>query len=256
MSDVTALPNTDPGVFGLRGKTVLVTGASSGIGHQIALSCALAGASVVATGRDETRLAALVEQMNGPTHRYLAADLRDDVSVKHLATQVERLDGVVHSAGIAALAPLRMATRKHIESQMHTNYLAPMLLTQQLLLRSAICNGGSIVFVSSISAHIGVAGVSAYGASKAALEAMARSLALEVAKKAMRVNCLAPGLVETPMLAAAKANATSLDQTLARYPLGLGRPEDVAHAAVFLLSGASRWITGTTITIDGGHTVG
>lgn len=256
MSENSAVHKQAGDVFTLRGKTVLVTGASSGIGYQIALSCALAGASVVATGRDESRLSALLTEMDGPAHRFLLADLRDDSNVKTLASQIERIDGVVHSAGISALAPLRLATRAHIESQMNINYVAPMLLTQQLLLRNAISNAGSIVFLSSISAHIGVPGVCAYGASKAALEAMARGLALEVAKKAIRVNCVAPGLVDTPMLKEARANVASLDQTLARYPLGLGQPADVAHAAVFLLSPASRWITGTTLTIDGGHTVG
>ena len=256
MNEASTLQTQANDVFSLRGKTVLVTGASSGIGYQVAVSCALAGASVVATGRNETRLAALVAQLEGPAHRFVVADLRDDSSVKALAGQIERIDGLVHSAGISALAPLRLATRGHIESQMDTNFVAPMLLTQQLLLRNAVSNGGSIVFVSSIAAHIGVPGVCAYGASKAALEAMARSLSLEVAKKAIRVNCLAPGLVDTPMLKSARANVDSLDKTLAQYPLGLGQPEDVANAAIFLLSAASRWITGTTLTIDGGHTVG
>ena len=256
MNENSVMQKQGSDVFTLSGKTVLVTGASSGIGYQIALSCALAGANVVATGRDEGRLSALLTEMNGLAHRFLLADLRDDFSVKALASQIERIDGVVHSAGIAMLAPLRLATRAHIESQMDVNYVAPMLLTKQLLQRNAISNGGSIIFVSSISAHIGAQGVCAYGASKAALEAMARGLALEVAKRAIRVNCLAPGSVDTPMLQAARANVASLDQTLARYPLGLGQPEDVAHAAVFLLSAASRWITGTTLTIDGGHTIG
>jgi NAD(P)-dependent dehydrogenase (short-subunit alcohol dehydrogenase family) len=179
-----------------------------------------------------------------------------DESIKDLVQNVGKIDGVVHSAGISMLAPLRLASRKHIEDQLRTNTVGPMLLTQQLLLRNAINAGGSIVFISSISAHIGVHGVSAYGGSKAALEGMARSLSTEVAKKKIRVNCLAPGLVETPMLEAARSTTGGLDETLARYPLGFGLPEDVAHAAIFFLSQASRWITGTTLVLDGGHTVG
>ncbi|RYH71112.1 MAG: SDR family oxidoreductase [Alcaligenaceae bacterium] len=247
---------TLPEQFSLAGKTILVTGASSGIGRQIAVSCALAGATLVVSGRNTDRLAALLAQLGSRAHRMVAADLLDESSVKHMAVQIGEIDGVVHSAGIAALAPLRLASKAHIEGQLATNFVAPMLLTQQLLLRNAVANGGSIVFISSISAHIGVHGVSAYSASKAALEAMARSLAIEVARKLIRVNCLAPGLVETPMLAAARSTAGGLEETLARYPLGVGQPEDVANAAVFFLSHASRWITGTTLTLDGGHTVG
>ena len=211
---------------------------------------------MIASGRDEGRLDAVVSQMNAPAHFSMPCDLLDDASVKDLAGRVGKIDGVVHSAGIAALAPLRLASRAHIQSQMELNYLGPLLLTQQLLLRNAIAGGGAIVFVSSISAHIGVHGVSAYGASKAALEAMARSLSVEVAKKKIRVNCLAPGLVETPMLKAARETLGSMDETLAKYPLGFGEPDDVANAAIFLLSPASRWITGTTLVLDGGHTVG
>ncbi len=253
---VPGSPAVRPNPFSLDGKTVLVTGASSGIGRQIALGCAYAGAIVVATGRDKARLDALLVELNGSGHRCVPADLAVDTGIKELALQAGKVDGVVHSAGISALAPLRLASRAHIESQMGTNFVAPYLLTQQLLLRNAIAQGGAILFISSISAHIGVHGVSAYGASKAALEAMTRSLAIEVAKKKIRVNCLAPGLVETPMLQAALATTGGMEQTIAAYPLGLGKPEDIANAAVFFLSVASRWITGTTLILDGGHTIG
>lgn len=98
--------------------------------------------------------------------------------------------------------------------------------------------------------------MSSYSASKGAVEAMARSLSMEVAKKGIRVNCLAPGLVQTPMFEAALSTTGGLDETIKSYPLGLGQPEDVANAAIFFLSPASRWITGTTLVLDGGHTVG
>lgn len=241
--------------FGLHERTVLITGASSGIGRQIALSCAKAGATLVLTGRNDERLQALLDELGGAPHRMLVADLNDEAQVDALSTGVGKIDGLVHSAGIAALAPLRMASREHIESQLATNLIAPMLLTRALLARQAVHNGGSIVFISSVSAHIGVRGVSAYSASKAAVEGMARSLSIELAPRSIRVNCLAPGLVQTPLLDAAVATTGNLDETFGRYPLGIGQTEDVANAAIFFLSRASRWITGTTLVLDGGHTV-
>lgn len=241
--------------FSLHGRTVLVTGASSGIGRQIALSCAAAGATVVITGRNGERLQAVFDELGCAPHQMLAADLNDEAQVDALSRAVGKIDGVVHCAGIAALSPLRMASREHIESQLATNVIAPMLLTRYLLARQAVRNDGSILFISSISAHVGVRGVGAYSASKAAIEGLARSLSMELAPRKIRVNCLAPGFVQTPMLAAALTTTGSLDTSVARYPLGIGQPEDVANAAIFFLSQASRWITGQTLVLDGGHTV-
>jgi NAD(P)-dependent dehydrogenase (short-subunit alcohol dehydrogenase family) len=184
--------------FSLAGKTVLVTGASSGIGRQIALSCAQAGADIVASGRNEARLASLIDELPPDAHRPLACDLGDNSQTEALAEQASKLHGLVHCAGTALLAPLHMATNQHIEDQLAVNTVAPMHLTRQLLLRNALQPGDAIVFVSSISAHIGVAGVAAYSASKAALEAMARCLAMEVARKKIRANCLAPAWSNPP----------------------------------------------------------
>lgn len=245
-----------PNPFSLAGRRILVTGASSGIGRQIALGCAQAGAEVVASGRDSGRLDATLAALDGSGHQALALDLCDEAAIQSAVPEMGPLDGVVHGAGISLLAPLRLATRSHIESQLAANLVGPMLLTRQLLLRNSLRRGGAIVFISSISAHIGVHGVSSYAASKGALEAMARSLSMEVARKGIRVNCLAPGLVRTPMFEAALSTTGGLDETIKAYPLGLGLPEDVAHAAVFFLSPASRWITGATLVLDGGHTVG
>ncbi|WP_455886681.1 SDR family NAD(P)-dependent oxidoreductase [Pseudomonas rustica] len=247
--------NNELSAFALSEQVILVTGASSGIGRQIALSCAAAGATVVLSGRNVERLHAVLDELGGAPHRILAADLNDEAQVDELSRSVGKIHGVVHSAGVAALSPLRMASREHIESQLATNVIAPMLLTRYLLARQAICNGGSILFISSISAHIGVRGVGAYSASKAAVEGLARSLAIELAPRKVRVNCLAPGFVQTPMLDAMHSTTGNLDSTVARYPLGIGQPEDVANAAIFFLSAASRWITGQALVLDGGHTV-
>lgn len=246
--------STNP--FSLAGKTILVTGASSGIGRQIALSCAEAGAALIISGRDEARLNSVLSSLQGEAHRAITADLSTDAGIESLGATAGKIDGVVHSAGISQLAPMRMISRAHVQDQLNTNVIAPMLLTRQLLARNSIREHGSILFISSISAHIGVHGVAAYSASKAALEGMTRSLSMEVARKKLRVNCLAPGLVETPMFAAAQSTTGGLEETVAKYPLGIGKPEDVANAAIFFLSQASRWITGTTLVLDGGHTVG
>jgi NAD(P)-dependent dehydrogenase (short-subunit alcohol dehydrogenase family) len=242
--------------FSLEGKRILVTGASSGLGRAIAIACSQRGAIIIATGRDELRLQQTMAELEGVGHSAVCADMLVDSDRVQLALAAGKIHGLVHSAGVAALAPLRQASIAHIEGQMRSNFFAPILLTQQLLLRGAIQQGGSILFMSSISAHIGVHGVSAYSATKGALEAAARSLSMEVAKRGIRVNCLAPGLVQTPMYDAALNATGGLEGTLARYPLGVGLPDDVANAAIFFVAQASRWVTGTTLIVDGGHTIG
>jgi NAD(P)-dependent dehydrogenase (short-subunit alcohol dehydrogenase family) len=165
------------------------------------------------------------------------------------------LEGVVHCAGISRLSPVRMMTEAHLLEIMAINVNAPMLLTQGLLKKQKIQNGGSILFISSVAAHIGVPGVAGYSGSKAALIGMMRCLAMEVVKKKIRVNCLSPALVNSPLLEATAELVGSMEQEEKNYPLGFGGPEDVANACVFFLAGASRWITGATLVMDGGLTI-
>lgn len=234
---------------------MLVTGASSGIGRQIAISCAGMGARVVLSGRDPERLSQTLAAMEGEGHRAVPAELTLDADLDRLVAEAGALDGVVHCAGISRLAPIRMATRVHVEEVWKVNYEAPVLLTQRLLARSRVNPDGSILFMSSIAAFIGVAGVGVYSGSKAALIATMRCLAMETVRRRIRVNCLAPALVESPLLEATEKMVMSIETTRADYPLGFGKAEDVANAAVFFLSGASRWITGTTLVMDGGLTI-
>lgn len=243
--------------FSLAAKRILITGASSGIGRSIASVVAATGATVVASGRNSDRLAQTLAALPRGDHRSIAMDLTEGDAPARIAAEVGALHGVVHSAGISALAPLRLARPDAFERLWRTNYLAPMLVTQALLKAGRIADGGSIVFIGSISANIGVAGVGGYSGTKAALAASARCLAIEVSKRRIRVNTVAPGIVETEMAAAgSEMLGETMDRQRADYPLGFGRPEDVAHLAAFLLSDASRWITGTSIVIDGGHTIG
>ena len=244
---------SDP--FSLAGKRILVTGASSGIGRQIAITAAARGASLVISGRDEARLAETLTMMvASKDHRILPADITVIDQRQRLADECGPVDGVVHSAGTSVLSPIRLATDRHVRDLFALNYEGPVLLSQRLLYRKEVRDGGSILFISSIAAHIGVRGVGVYSGTKAALLATVRCMALEVVKNKIRVNCLSPSLVQSPLLDLMSKNV-SLEEKSADHPLGLGTPDDVANAAIFFLSPASRWITGTTLIMDGGLTI-
>ncbi|PPC81873.1 MAG: 3-oxoacyl-ACP reductase [Methylotenera sp.] len=245
--------------FSLSGKRILVTGASSGLGYATAVSCAKMGAEVIGVGRDTERLAntlKALQEISALPHTVVSADLTLASDRDMLLSKITSpLNGVVHSAGISRLSPVRMITQAHLQEVQTINVEAPTLLTQALLKKNLIAANGSIIFIASIAAHIGVAGVAAYSGSKAALLAITRCLAVEVVKRGIRANCLSPALVETPLLEATANITGTIEAERNNYPLGFGKPDDVANAAIFMLSDASRWITGTTIVMDGGLTI-
>ena len=241
--------------FSLDGKRILITGASSGLGRAMAIACAKRGATILINGRDEARLQDTLITLGDRLHQSIRGDLTDPDACDRIAQSCGQIDGVVHSAGISRLAPVRLATLQHFDEVWKTNYVAPLMLTQRLLAKNQVLPDGSILFLSSIAALIGVAGVGVYSGTKAALIATMRCLAMEVVKRRIRVNCLAPALVETPLLEATGRVVGSLEKQEASYPLGFGKPDDVANAAIFFLSSASRWITGTTLVMDGGLTI-
>ena len=255
---VSSNPPFNP--FSLAGKRVLVTGASSGLGYAIALSCARMGAEIIATGRDQARLAKILEELlaiSNLPHKIIAADLTlADGRAEVVANLGGEIHGLTHCAGISRLCPVRMLSETHLRELQAINVEAPMLLTQGILKRNLLAAGGSILFIASIAAYIGVPGVAAYSGTKAALIGIARCLALEVVKHRIRVNCLAPSLVDTPMLDSPLMMPGSFDRQRESHPLGFGKPQDVANAAIFMLSDASPWITGTTLVMDGGLTIG
>ncbi len=241
--------------FSLAGKRILVTGASSGIGRQIAISCAQMGAQLVVSGRHSERLAATLAELEGDGHTQIVADLSRQEDIDGLAGDAGVVDGVVHAAGISKLAPFRLISRTQLDEIFSSNVYAPMLLTKGLLAKKRIAANGSIVFVSAVASHIGPLASGVYSASKAALLGVMRTLALEVAKQGIRANCIAPGYVRTPMLETLSQGGASIEEHTKLTPLGLGEPEDVSYAVVFYLSDASRWITRNYFIVDGGLTV-
>lgn len=245
---------TDYNPYSLRGKRVLVTGASSGIGRAIAIEFSRMGATLALTARREAELGETLAALDSGGHALFPADITDTAQRDRVADEVGPLQGVVHCAGTSLLAPIRLASQKHFHDLHALNYEGPMLLTQRLLFRKQVQPGGSILFLASIAAHIGVPGVGAYSGTKAALIATMRCLAMETVKQKIRVNALSPALVQTALLEKTGKHV-SLEEKERDYPLGFGTPEDVAWAAAYFVSDASRWVTGTTLVLDGGLTI-
>jgi NAD(P)-dependent dehydrogenase (short-subunit alcohol dehydrogenase family) len=244
----------------LTGRTFLVTGASSGIGLAAAVLLSQLGARVVLMARSTGRLQNALMLLEGEGHRTLSFDLTlpDAVpsTLKSLSVEIGPLSGIVHCAGAQLLRPLRVVTTQDIDSLLKLNVVAALMLSKGLRQKGVHASASSIVFVSSVMGLVGAPGRAAYCASKSALHSMTKALAVELAHEGIRVNCIAPGFVRTPMLDEAEAAVGSeqLRRIEELQPLGIGDPRDVANAIAFLLADASRWITGSTIVVDGGYT--
>ncbi|MFH2095576.1 MAG: SDR family oxidoreductase [Bacteroidota bacterium] len=236
-------------LYNLSGKKILVTGASSGIGREIANLAAGFGADLIITGRNTERLGQVLSGLQPGDHKVVVSDLTKTDNIDQLVSMAGKLDGVVHSAGITAYMPVQFINEKSIGELMKINFEAPVTLTARLLRKKKIIDGGAIVFLSSIATKYPYFGGAMYAASKSALEGYARVLALELAPRKIRVNCLSPAFVETEMLKGAKGtvNNEGIDQYESFLPLGFGKPEDVAKAAVYFLSDHSAWITGENL---------
>ncbi|NDC40887.1 MAG: SDR family oxidoreductase [Chitinophagia bacterium] len=243
-------------LFSLQGRTILVTGASSGIGREIAITLSGMGAHVVATGRNAARLAETQASL-ATEGTILPADLTDDTAITALVKQLPALDGAVFCAGLVEYTPAKFITSEKIANVFNLNFNSQVVLTQQLLKNKKVSKGASLVYISSISSKIGVAATALYGASKAALNAYVRVLATELAPQGIRVNSICPGLIQTPMLenAATVIDKESFTEAAKDYPLGIGAPENVAGPVAFLLADAGKWITGTEMIVDGGLTI-
>lgn len=240
--------------FSLEGKTVLVTGASSGIGQATAIECAKMGAKVVITGRNVERLQETFDQLEGEGHLQIAADLNSEDEIAKLVEQCPVLNGLVNNAGRGKSKPVNFIGLQDLQDVYQTNLFGVALLTKMLLKKKKIAKEGSIVFTSSISAYMTAAGLSIYASSKAAVAAYMRTCAIELGPKGIRANAILPGMVETKLINSGTYTDEDKQNDLALYPLGrYGRPEDIARAMVFLLSDASAWMTGTELIVDGGR---
>lgn len=242
--------------FSLEGKTILITGASSGIGRATAVACSQHGGRMIVTGRNEARLAETLAMLAGEGHEAVACDLTSDEDVKALVGKLPKLDGIVHCAGTQQTCITKMLNKGVLEGLMDTNFFSAAVLNAALMKAKLLAKGASVVFVSSAAAsRVAEVGNAAYSASKGALSAYSRVLAAELVPRNIRVNTVAPGMVRTGLMEKFDVTEEEFLENEKQYPLGYGKPEDVAYAIVFLLSNASRWITGTELLMDGGLTL-
>lgn len=246
--------------FSLEGKTILVTGASSGIGRQCAIDCAKMGAKVLAIGRNQERLNEVVREIpcNGSGYSF---DLSDIDGIKNLIFKMVeengKLDGFIHAAGIEVTSPIKLSKPEEFESVYRVNCLSAFEIVKNLCGLKTFNKGGAIVLISSISGVIARKGLSAYAASKGALISAARVMALEMAPREIRVNTISPGTILTPMMQLALDSLGEEERKKRNdgFPLGIGYPSDISNACIYLLSDAGRWVTGQNLIVDGGFTI-
>ena len=243
--------------FTLEGKTILVTGASSGIGRATAIECSKMGATVIITARNEERLANTLNELEGIGHKMIICDLSDEADIDKLVAGLPEIQGLVNNAGFTKISPVQFITSEIISNIFQVNTVAPMLLLQKLMKKKKLNKGASVVFTGSVSG-IGISevGNSIYAASKGAVSAFIRCAALEFASKKIRVNAVCPAMVDTGILDAGTISKEQLTDGVKNYPLGrYGTPNDIAWAMIYLLSDASCWVTGDNLVIDGGLTL-
>lgn len=241
--------------FSLEGKTIMVTGASSGIGRGIAVTCSKMGAKVVINGRNKQKLQETLSMMEGDEHVILSGDLTKYETLTSIVNELPKLDGIVYCAGIVQRALAKQVTESDIDTIMNVNFKAPVLLQSLILQKKIVNKGASIVFIASLGADSPNIGNGLYSASKGAMISYANCLMSELAPRKIRVNCISPAMVWTDLAFDNFVTEEDLKSDEQRYPLKrYGKPEDIAYLAVYLLSDASSWMTGNNIKITGGIT--
>ena len=244
---------TDFNPFSLEGKTILVTGASSGIGRGIAIACSKMGASVIVNGRNEERLNETLLQMNGENNQKAVADLSNLGNVSSMVSALPKLDGIVHCAGIGQRVLCKQLQESDLDNMMDVNFKAPVMLQTEFLKQKKINKAASIVFIASIAAESPTIGNAMYCASKGAIISYANCLSIELAPRLIRVNCISPAMVWTDLIFKGGITEEELKVDEKRYPLKrYGTPEDIANLSIYLLSNASSWMTGSNIKLTGG----
>lgn len=238
--------------FSLSGKTILVTGASSGIGRSIAIACAEAGARLILNGRNQLRLQSTLEALIGEGHETIQADLTDAEQRTCLVKSLPQMDGIVHCAGIGSRVLCKMLEPDDVQHVMEVNFNAPVLLQAELLRERKIAKEASVVFIASAAAMMPSVGNAIYSASKAAIISYAKCLAQELAVRKIRVNCISPAMVWTD-LTLVGATEEQLREAEQAYPLKrYAQPEDIAPMAIYLLSDEAAWVTGSNMELTGG----
>ncbi len=243
--------------FSLEGKTILVTGASSGIGRATAIECSKMGARLIVNGRNSERLQETFDALEGEGHQQIVADLVSMDDLNNIVAQVSDLEGVVLCAGKGKTVPVQFATRDIFDDIFNINFFSTMEFLRLLYKKKRIKKEGSVVLVASVGGNFNFNfGNSVYGASKAALNSMMKFCAKEFATRKIRVNSICPGMVVTPMTKPSTISADQLEADMATYPLKrYGEPQEIAYAAIYLLSDAAAWVTGHDLVIDGGLTI-
>ena len=243
--------------FTLENKTILVTGASSGIGKATAIECSCMGAKVVVTGRNEDRLNQTLAELEGEGHLAIVTDLSSEVGINVLVDQCPQIDGLVNNAGSTIMVPTQFISRDKLMQVLEVNTVAPIMLTQQLLKKKRLSKGASVVITDSISGvMIASPGNVLYSTSKSAINGFVKNAALDLASKNIRVNAVCPGMIDTHILDNGSVTVEDEEADMKKYPLRrYGKPVEVAYAIIYFLSDASGFTTGASLVIDGGFTL-
>lgn len=244
--------------YSLEGKTILVTGASSGIGKATAIECSKLGATLVITARNEQRLKETLDALEGEGHQMFITDVSETKQIEDLVNKLPVVNGVACNAGIVNTTLVNFYQDEIIEKLFKTNTFSMMMLTKFLVKKKKLAKGGSIVYTSSIG-NVFNADIAngIYGATKCAIDGFMRTAALELAAKGIRCNTVNPGMINTPAINGLGAiTSEQLEKDAQRYPLKrFGKPEEIAYGIIYLLSDASSFVTGTALKIDGGVTL-
>ena len=243
--------------YSLEGKTILVTGASSGIGKATAIACSKMGAKVIITARNFDRLQGTFNELMGEGHQQIIAELTNEEDLKRIVENVPQLDGFVNNAGIGNKTPINFIKKSALQNILEVNSIAPIILSKMLLKKKKLIKGSSMVLTSSISGVCSVdIGNTLYSVSKCAIDGFMKNAAKELMEKGIRVNSVNPGMVDTPINDYSNVSEEQMKADLQHYiHKRHARPEEIAYAIIYLLSDAAAWVTGTALKIDGGYSL-